>query len=1068
MSSIPSIRRGWLAAFATLAVSTSASTALAAPTQARVEIRPISSTGVFGLPTDTTLVPAGDASYDLAATFTVRNADYLILMSGGSGEFTVLGLDDTGVSLGVVQQGEVEGTGWRGLGVGEEVSGPHLYLAKPADGKMLAYPIDKEGRVELASPTPLYTPGLQHKNVFDVFDQGTPRQFALDTFSGGTAVQRAAFPWGLAGAETVSTGWTTADHIDVDGQVYRVLYKEAGDPYSSFGQSPTEEGRARIAAIDGSGLESVVKYDEVLWSGFQLARFVEVDVDTYGFLLYRRDGFTMLRAFDPFSTVVTGTVMSMTSTGFAYDEVLTYRRNGQTFMVGVELETDVDNARKLTMDQMGRLAECVHDNLAHRAVGYQLSVSQGGKQILSRAHGYKRLAPGPLPMTRDSVINYGSVGKLMTTLTTLALDDSGDLNLHGSIAPQLAGSGYGSLAAWVTARTPYNLMTQTSGWTGAATPGCGETDSLEVDCSEFFSTDAPLTCDPTPPPGRLECKRDYVNTNFTALRVLNQTTAGITTTPDLDQMIKGPWLDAVVENGPSCQDDMESKYFQFCMDGDTCFPLGGETYTQADPNRVNGWSRNCGAGGWQGTADDMVAVLEALQGRGILSPANTDLMLDTGLLDLDGGATAVGFEPPYVARAGGDAVLGKNGAGATTSFATLLDGNAQAVLSINSKRGSPEADELFKYAFDFATGASPSCTPMMILSSRDDITTWHDASEVAIDRLPASSRFVVATLGEADQMEVATYKRVGFGVVEDDWKVIGSGSGVEVLGVSASRFVTVMRSAKGNLSLSSYRVDPLGNITLKDTDGGFPVNLAKLAKIPGGGDAELVTAAITPAGNLKVTAWDIALNDTLVERGSYTSPDTFLEASATGSATNGRVVIATRTSTGRVRPLVFDISPDGLTVSRVATAQNQASPPGFDVRVVHVQKEDFTSFYVTAYRTAGNKMDQTSWQITPAGTSIVPIVTRQGGEITRLGSLPRSVMRPYYVVPLIDTSDRARPMGYAITQSSIDTADQPAIGTASDVATLFQFANGRHWSTAAMVTEGKLRIVNVETMTEAP
>ena len=1039
----------------------------AAPVQARIEVHPISPTGMFGLPTDQAFVPAGQGSYSLAELYAVRDVDYLILLSGGSGDFAVLRLDSAGSIGGVVQQGQVVGTGWRAMGVVESSVGFHLHLAKGADGEMLSYAIDGAGQVDLTSAQALSAPSVENANVFDLFGMSGPRLFAHDMFSGKTVIQRSAFPWGKVGTESVSTGWSTADHIDVDGQVYRLTYKEAGEPYTPLGTSPTEEGRTRIVSLDGRGLGASVLYDDVLLSGFQLTRFVQVDAATYGFITYRNDGFTILRAFDPTTTATTGTVMGMSSTGPWYDEVQTYRRDGKTFMVGVQMETDHDPTMKLDLDKMGRLAQCVHSNLAHRAVGYQLSVAQGGRQLLSRAHGYKRLSPSSLPMTRNTVINLGSVGKLMTTITSLKMADNGDLKLNASVASQLDPGEYPATDNWATARTPYDLMAQVSGYDSSTTPGCLENDALELDCTQFFSTAPPAVCAVVPPPGQLNCPRSYVNTHFTALRVLNQTAAGISTSAEIDQLTKSLWLDDVVKDGPSCRDDMQSKYFQFCQDGDTCFPLGGEKYTQTDPNRVGGWSRNCGAGGWQGTADDMVSVLEALEGRGILSPANTDLMLDTGVQDVNGNATAVGFEPAYVSRSGGSPVLGKNGAGATTSFATMLDGGGQAVLSINSKRGSPEADELFKYAYDFATGATPECTPMLALSVRDDVVSARDASEVAIDRVPASSRFVVATRGTGGNIEVATYKRVGHAVVEDDWMSTEPGTGVELLGVKSNRFVTSMRNNAGDRVLKSYYIDALGNISLNDTAPLVPTLTVKLAKVNGGIDVDFVTSEITTTNQIRLTAWDIAFDGSLVQRGSYTSPDTFWEAPVSHTASNLQVIVASRTITGLVRPIVFDISADGLTFTRSGEAFLEDSPNGFDVRIVHVQKEDYTSFYVTAYR-SGGAFAQTGWQITPAGLSVVPVLSRPGGAIKSLGEMPRSVMRPYYVVPLIDTQDRGRPMGYRVTDSSIDGSDAPAIGTASAIATLFQFALGRNWSTAAMVTGGKLRIVNVEAMSGPP
>ncbi len=1068
MPSMRAVRLGIALAVPSSSFGVFVDSAWAGPVEARVEIRPISAAGVFGMPTDEVTVPVGVASYTLAVIYEVLDVDYLILLSGGSGDFTVLELDDTGNVVQEVQHGEVEGTGWRGMGVGSDTRGPYLYLAKPADGRMRTFPLLPDGRVDLAGVVEQGTPQLRHKNVFDVYDQSGGHMYGLDTFEGAGAAYRVASPSAVVGTEVLSPGWTSVDHIDVDGQIYRVVYKEAGDPFTSFGQSPTEEGRTMIVPIDATGTVAGLHYDDVLVSGFQLVRFVQVDAATYAFLLYERGGLTMLRSFDPYLTAGTGAVMNVVTTGNAYDEVLTYRRNGQTYMVGVELEAAVPNAAKLTQDQMGRLAECVHMNLGHRTVGYQLSVAQAGRQLLSRAFGYQRLWPSSAEMTRDTVINLGSVGKLMTTISAYALAEQDMLDLNASITGQLDPSEFPSLDPWTSSRAPIDLMLQVTGYTDDTTPGCVELSSLEVDCDDFFSKGFEnALCDEALPLSFPKCPRDYVNTHFTALRVLNQTALGVDTTPDLDQALKDLWIDEVSLGGPSCLDDMESKYFKLCHVGETCYTFGAEQYYQWDPIRVNGWSINCGSAGWQASADAMVAVLEALEGRGILSPAGTNAILNTGYQDVGGKATAAGFEPPYVARSGGGLVLGKNGAGATSSFATMLDANAQATLSINTKRGSPLAQDVFVAAYDYATGGTPTCTPMMEFSERDALTTGHVASDVAIDQLPGASRFVVATRGAAGQVEVATYNRVGHSVQEDAWITTSSGDSVELLGLSSTRFVTSMRDVGSDRLLSTYRVSGSGTITLDDTEVLAPKKHLKIAKVSGV-DAELVTAALDNANKLNVVAWDIAPNGTLVQRGSYVSADTFVEVAVSHTPTDGRVLVATRDNLGRVRPLVFDLSADALTVTRTGGAQPAAAPVGSDIRLVHVQMQDFTSFYVTTYRSSG-MLAQTSWQIGPGGLSVVPIDSALGGSATKMGKLPRSLMSPYYVVPLIDDEDRARPMGMRITGTAILASDQPEIGKAQQIAMLHQWSNGRDWATAALIDmNGKLRIVNLEAMSGPP
>lgn len=1040
----------------------------------RVETRLVDATGAVAPgATDAVELFSVDAAYSLAEVYSVGNRDFLILIAGGNGEFQVVPLSANGFVGADIQRGSLGGTGWRAVGVASDRGSPYIYLAKGADGRTLRYPIGTDGRVRLAHQQWSTGSALTGMSVMDVYTQSSrPRIFGVDTFKGHSLVKQLDPPYSPGGTQVLSAGWTDVDHVDVGGQVYRLMYKEAGEPYSSAGKSLTQEGRAVIYPIDGFGISMGTIYDAVLLAGSSSLSFVRVDDAIWGFMLYNRDGWTEVRAFDPVSTATTGTVMALSNTTPNLDEVRTYRRNGKTFMVGIEMDKSSAPAFRLSQNQMGRLAECVHDNLAHRAVGYQLSVAQGGRQILSRAHGHKQLTPNQIPMQRFTKSNIGSVGKLITTLTTLRMADDNEIALNGSVGSQIDLAKYpaNEHAPWMALRTPYDMMAQISGHNRTDAPGCTANDDLTVDCKDFFAAEITETCNEGA--AGAKCPRKYVNQHFNALRLIIEEARGITTSQELDTLTESLWLDHVVENGPSCMMEGGYRYFGACTHNGGCVSNGSEAFVQATPNTVNGWTRNCSAGSWQSSADDVVSILESLEGYGILSPSNTDLMLDTSATDLLGNATAVGFEPAYVSRTGGAAVLGKDGGEPMISaFATMLDGHGQAALTINTRVGVPDADELFKYAYEFAVGSAPSCTPLQTMPARAEVTTAHDAVEVAIDRIDASSRFVVAMRSSTGMVNVSTWSRVGYNVEEADIQPAIAGDMVEVVSTSQNRFVAMVRSsATGRLTLLSYVVDGTGDIALADIDEvlGDAADIA-IAEVPGPSDADFVTAMRLNNNALRVIAWAVdPLTGDITKKGEDIDYSGVVEVSA-ASATTGRVIVATRTLAGKVAPVVYEISNNGMFVQRKGVAALADQPDGNSVRTTMVSLDNNAKYYVTAYLTPAGNLNQTAWTVSADGWTVDLGPVRTAGAITSLGSVPRSVNGPYYVLPLIDSDGKASPQGYRMETSDIELGAGPDAGAGVDVAVLFQYTIGRHWTTTAVATDdGKLRIVNYDSVVAAP
>lgn len=1057
-----------------------ATPALAVPGTLRVEIRSIAPNGAFGMVPHVVQV-AGFAQLTLAEVYSVGKRDFLFVGSGISGDFKVLELSAAGTSLGVVQTGSIEGTGWRAVAAGRTGDQVRLHFMMPRGGVVRSYSVGEDGALDLGQ-SDYAVADVEETNVLDVVSWNNYEQLvAVDTFRGRLAVTELSPMVAPVAEDALSAGWTNLDHVELDGAGFRLLYKEAGDPFLPLDPASPEEGRAWIGAIGADGLAIATVYDQTLLPGFTSARFVQLSNSTYGFLVYRPDGFTVLRSFNPFMSGGTGSVLNQTSTAPNYDEVLTYRRDGATYMIGVQLDQNQNPAFRLSQEQMGRLAQCVHDNLEGRAVGYQLSVLQHGRQLLSRASGARRLLPSVLPMGRSSKQNMGSVGKLMTTISTLALADDGWVDLYAPIAPQLDPSRYpaAALDPWVSTRTPLDLMAQVSGHTRADAPGCVESpnDDLTVDCTAFFS-EAPAAADqciPGPAAGQFSCVREYVNAHFTTLRQIIEAQTGLETSEQIDGFTRVRWLDEVLPNGaPSCLAEMDVKLFGLCKEGQACGASGGTMFYQEEQDRVNGWSRNCATGGWASSADSMVAVLEALAGGQILSPENTSLMQSTGFIDGAGGATAVGFGPAYASRSGGANVLGKDGAGGDqagmTAFVTNLDGDGHGALFVNSRAGAPDAEALFVKAFSHATGAQPECDRMLTFASRQEVLTGHDAGEIAIEAM-GSYRFVTAIQNGDGDLQLTSWERVGTSVSEDHQLVDGPGDKITIASIDGDRLIAARRNGSGNLELTVVRMGITGTLAKRDSVIAGGVQAIALVELDGV-TADFATVLRDANGRLKVIVWDVNVSDKLVRLGEYTSAGQAKEVAVTGSGLNGRIMVAIRTSDGKVKPIAFQISNDGWVVERLGSAANADLENARDIRITHVQSEGLQSYFVTTQRDADDNLRLIVWTTSPDGMTVTKQATKTAGAVSELGLVPRSGRSPFLFVPLIDAEGQARLFGYSIRAggSSIVTEElASAVDAGSDVASLSWPGLDHQWTTTAYINgAGKVRVINWEGLTGAP
>lgn len=1029
---------------------------------------------------------APNVSYSMACIYTVGEQDYLLLIGGATGRARVIELDERGnLAAEPMQKINLGARGWRSAEVVHTPGATYLFLFYPRDGTYRRYEISADGTIDPDSVQDDLNLDLEGKTHFAAYvDEGEPRAFAIESATGEAVVQRLAAPYGTVAEGSHTPGWSSIDHLFTGGAHYRLLYKEVGHPYFPSTENGDEAGRLTVIELDADGLGQGTLFDHSIAPGFSVVRFYEIDDDVWGILAYEPEGQTRVSSLFGSGSRYDDNVKNLTMPA-GFDEVLTYRRKGTTYMVGVKFDGSVNRSDKLTGERAARLAQCVHNNLRGRTVGYQLAVNQLGREILNRPWGYHQLEPSPVPLTRDSRLNMGSVGKMMTTITALRLADHGDIDLDASVGSQVDPWKYppGVLDPWIDQRTPLDLMAQTTGHTREDTPGCIEVgDSLEVDCVPFANHEPNNKdlCDPGQSANLpfFACPYSYVNAHFGMLRQVIEGATGEITTPDIDNLTRDRWLDDVVLQGPSCRADPTEKYFGLCKAGESCIEYDGQTWIQGDPDRFDGWSRSCGAGGWQGSAQDMVRILEGVRANKVLSDKNTKLLLGTDHIDVLGNRVGIGWEPPYSAGNSGERVLGKNGAAGdpgTKSYLTYLPGDAQAALFINSAGGgiSPQ-DVLFRAYWNALWNDSFPCTPMLSFRSRDEEVagTGSEVDIVDVD----SDDYVLGHLDLGGNLRLTSWRNdqaAGNELVLEDTLDVGQSGIFRLMYLSPSQLVVARTDGNGDLRVGLYLYQFSGLYLLDEVTAG---GVEDLAIVPlGWPEADFATVLKNSDSKLQIIVWDRggSAADELELKREWVGDETILEVAAIDAREDGRIVAAVRNPDHKVVPTVFDISEDG-TVTLAGSAAAADVKNGKQVRITRVTNEE-GDLYVTAMRgVSGNALKLDAWQVDAGGAvskgaELKPDsvqVERMGTDIRRGKSLDPFV-GPYVIVPYIDTQGNAVLQAFSFPTKDVIYVDPAAtVEGATAIATLSRaYGDGRHFATSAVVLEnGDVQLVNWEAL----
>ena len=372
--------------------------------------------------------------------------------------------------------------------------------------------------------------------------------------------------------------------------------------------------------------------------------------------------------------------------------------------------TNVTDPVLLSDANVDRIFGYIRDRLDD-APGYQIAIAQNGEVIRTFASGIQGFdnSGNDLPMTANSRINVGSVGKMITAVTILKLAEMGKLDLYRPFYSYLSEDRYNHSEIDPTVRqiSVLELLTHTSGLNHS--PGRPVTELVGRDGLKSLSfprraQDCHDINNGTAPSEQSACVRIYQNQNSGLLRSViegisasdpdfgridvltyeESSDARFLNTQRYESFIKDLWLDDVVQ-GPTCGAVPESTGWQWK-------DLNEDGQKELVNPRQHSFNTNCAAGGWKMSSRQLLSIMAAIRNGDILSAEMNDLLLNTEL-QAPNGRTALSWEKPWSARYFSDQQnLGKSGGtGRTKAYITRLPNNVDAVLIMNAPVASPSS-----------------------------------------------------------------------------------------------------------------------------------------------------------------------------------------------------------------------------------------------------------------------------------------------------------------------------------------------------------------------------------------
>lgn len=925
----------------------------------------------------------------LVRPFRVGSNNFIFFLRKHSGEAFIQQLGPNG-QLGATTDYRNLEAGWTAADFIYFGANAYLVLHNSFTGQVRTHQVLANGKFAAQQNSELASPNLQDTHLFSpYFYNGQWRMFALDPWTGVTVTSSGN--WTNMTTDQWTRGWTSLDHLTVGGIAYRLVYKAAGDPLEAGTADTDQLGRFVVQRIGADGVTPQNIHDEVIAGGWSSVSFVPSSGEALSInkiLFYRNDtGEYQVRGL--FAPAGVGPVITSGNIGEGYTDLKAAVVGGRILLTALNEE----NAEAFTAANAERMALTIHNELKNKTIGYQFLLMQSGKVIYSRAHGLTRLAPTQVPMTTRTRLDLGSVGKMITTMTTLKLVEQGKLFLYNPITEQIDANKYPSVHDWVKQRNLIDLMKQTTGFERNS-PGCvGDENTFQVQCQPFFSASPTLECKDG------LCPRAYNNANFGALRQVIENASGTTTTAQLVQFTHDLWakkLDLGGSNAIACSTYPNAHSFQRCAGSEGCINYNGVWWQQEVVEKQ--YSASCGAGGWHASARQMGEFMSAARYAKVLTDNVNDLFMSTehtALVDdaPEAGATAIGWEPAWQVEGSNEKLLHKDGDRIGVAYVTQLPNRLDAILIVNTSLAN-HPKGLLRDAYKYAAGLSPKL-PTYVEVTTDGSATAGAIGEVAVNTISsaAGGQFATAVRNSDGQLNVIGWNRTtGGSLIREGTTAAGAASEIAI--TDGEGFVTALRNGLGNLQLIAWSASSgsAANIKREGSVSAGAVSQVSATKLAGLGslDGRVATAVRNGEGNLQVDVWDfhnasdqVTRRSTLVGGAvSEVAVKTLRHGSSLNQAT--RFATAVRNSEGKLQIDIWDVDANGQ-LTRKGKASASAVTSAAAKNKIAIGRWDDDDIF-TASINADGKLEITQWAVSESGLLTKGDLATTGGEVTEIAA----------------------------------------------------------------------------------
>lgn len=608
--------------------------------------------------------------FDRVRVYQHSGQAYLLALDSLAGELWIYELD--GSALGARTASYRLGGRFSAMEVGGG-SAPWLAVHSATEGFVLRYTLNAGGT--LGAMTQLAASEWRDKHVFDIYRSGSNwYYFGYDTFTGDGQVRRHTGE-AVSSFDDWSWGWRSVDHL-MAAATHRVLYKFADHP-------GLDGGHLKIDRIAGDGSIISTSFDATVPRGYTTVRFVTTTVPTLGgpaprYFLFLHDASTGAWEMRPFDGTTLSPVSSSGSVIGSALDMETYQDGGQAYVV---LIRRANGPVLMSAVEVDNFVNSLFNRVDSVVPGYSSGLNQYGRTLVQLHDGLVNIADGT-PMTVDSFVNVGSVGKLFTTVTILLLVEAGELDLDNPIIDYLPFATDGDeeyvLASvhpsmrFVTVR---DLLTYSAG----LGVGCDVRADETLDCTPAMESARQASlCQANPAiAGDLDCDYDYQNSAYSLLRDVVEKFTGQHSVAEMVAFTRDLWMAGAGMPNATCTD-----------------PPGNAAYYDDKPACSDPWvghelgtTPSCAAGGWYLPGREMMRFMEAARNELILRPELSRYFLDDALETAQGSETAVGWGRP-----GGSATMCKSGGldkddwGGMSARACLFEEGVDAYLAINTPK----------------------------------------------------------------------------------------------------------------------------------------------------------------------------------------------------------------------------------------------------------------------------------------------------------------------------------------------------------------------------------------------